>query len=220
MAKKLDEQQGRGDFFKSLGTLFAGFIADQVEEAVTKVSPKMLRPPGALDEFAFLTACTRCDKCIEACPQDSILKAGPSAGLGLNTPYIEPRSMPCFLCTDLPCITACPDGALVWPSRETPGGVGRSGPSAVHMGTAKIKMEFCLTYPSEENENPAKNRAAAACQVCVDRCPYPGVAIKMTEATETEIPHPEVMEDFCTGCGLCVFGCPTTDPAIVIEARR
>ena len=81
MAKKLDEPQERGDFFKSLGTLFAGFVANRVEEAVTNLGPRLLRPPGALDELAFLTKCTRCDKCVRACPENAILKAGPSAGL-------------------------------------------------------------------------------------------------------------------------------------------
>jgi NAD-dependent dihydropyrimidine dehydrogenase PreA subunit len=32
--------------------------------------------------------------------------------------------------------------------------------------------------------------------------------------------HPEVVEDHCTGCGLCSFGCPTPDPAIVVEPRE
>ena len=214
MAKKFEAQQGRGDFFKSLGTLFAGFVADQVEEAVTKVSPRLLRPPGALDEFAFLTACTRCDKCLEACPQDAIVKAGPSAGLGLNTPYIEPRNMPCFLCTELPCIPACPDGALLWPTRRSAAGEDRTGPSAVQMGTARVKESLCLTFATEARE-------AVACQTCVDRCPYPGVALRIGEPAEGQpVGHPLVDPETCTGCGLCVFGCPTPEAAIVVDPRR
>ncbi|MBP1773199.1 MAG: hypothetical protein H6P99_2362, partial [Holophagaceae bacterium] len=78
MAKKLDEPQERGDFFKSLGTLFAGFMADRIGEAVTGLGPKLLRPPGALEELEFLTKCTRCDKCVRACPENAILKAPPT----------------------------------------------------------------------------------------------------------------------------------------------
>jgi ferredoxin-type protein NapG len=89
MGKRLDDPQERGDFFKSLGTLFAGFLANQIEDAVTGLGPKLQRPPGALDEFDFLTKCTRCDKCIQACPENAILKAGPGAGLALNTPFLE-----------------------------------------------------------------------------------------------------------------------------------
>ncbi len=207
--RKLDEQQDRGDFFKSLGTLFGGFLAERVEDVVTKVSPKLQRPPGALDEFAFLTACTRCEKCIEACPQNALIKAGPSAGLGLNAPYLEPRSMPCFLCTELPCITACEDGALVWPSVRLKDGTEVKGPEAVRMGLAEVNLDLCLTYPRE-------GREPEPCQVCVDRCPYPGVAIHMVEA-EGGPAHPEVIADACTGCGLCVFGCPTPQPAITVK---
>lgn len=214
MARKLDQPHDRGDFFKSLGTLFAGFLAEQVEDAVTGVAPKLLRPPGALDEFEFLVACTRCDKCIKACPQDSIRKAGSSAGLAVNTPYIEPRSMPCFLCTDLPCIPACPDGALIWPKRTLASGEELEGPRAVKMGIAKILEDLCLTWAKDE-EHPAQ-----PCRTCVDRCPYPGVAIDVKDTEDGAVPHPEVVADYCTGCGLCLFGCPTPKAAIVIEPRR
>jgi len=209
MAKKLDEPHDRGDFLKSLGTLMAGFVAMRVEEAVTGAGPALLRPPGALDEFDFLLACTRCDKCIQACPQDSILKAGAQAVLAAGTPAIIPRNMPCFLCTSLPCITACPEGALVWPTRKV-GDQVLEGPPAVKMGTARVKPRLCLTY--EHSERPAQ-----PCTTCVDRCPYPGVAIRMGEPAEGELAHPEVVADFCTGCGLCVFGCPTPEPAIIVE---
>ncbi|MBI4912685.1 MAG: 4Fe-4S dicluster domain-containing protein [Acidobacteria bacterium] len=213
MARKLDEPQDRGDFFKSLGTLFAGFLADQIEDAVTGVAPRLLRPPGALDEFEFLTACTRCDKCIKACPQDSIRKAGGGAGLGVNTPYLEVRSMPCFLCTDLPCIPACPDGALLWPTRTLASGEVLDGPRAVKMGTARILEDLCLTFSGEDKE-------PQVCRTCVDRCPYPGVAIAIPDTEDGSVPHPRVIEECCTGCGLCVFGCPTPKAAIIVEPRR
>jgi ferredoxin-type protein NapG len=206
---KLDDPHDRGDFFKSLGRLVAGFIAERVEEAVTGVGPKLLRPPGALDEFDFLVSCTRCDKCLRACPQGSIYRAGPQAALAAGTPIIEPRAMPCFLCTDLPCVTACPEGALVWPKRKA-AGQELEGPPAVKMGTARVKRNRCLTYERE-------GRPAEPCRTCVDRCPYPGVAIRMSEPeAEDGTAHPVVIDDFCTGCGLCSFGCPTPEPAIVI----
>lgn len=214
MARKLDQPQDRGDFFKSMGKLFAGFLAEQVEDAVTGVAPKLLRPPGALDEFEFLVACTRCDKCIEACPQNSIVKAGGGAGLGVNSPHLLVRSMPCFLCVDLPCIPACPDGALVWPRRTLASGEVVEGPRAVKMGTARILEDLCLTWDRGEDS------VAQPCRTCVDRCPYPGVAIDVKDSTDGAVPHPEVHADACTGCGLCVFGCPTPKAAIVVDPRR
>lgn len=212
MTRKLDQPQDRGDFFKSLGKLFGGFVAEQMEEAITQVNPKALRPPGALDEFEFLTKCTRCEKCITACPQETLIKGGAEKGLGLNAPYFDPRGMPCFLCTDLPCVTACEDEALVWPKRALKSGEALDGARAVKIGTARILTKHCFTY--EREEQPAQ-----ACRICVDRCPYPGLAIRIGESVDGRIPHPEVIDDACTGCGLCVFGCPTAEPAIVIDPR-
>ena len=211
---KLEEPHGRGDFFKSLGKLAAGLLAERVEALVTAASPKLLRPPGALAEFDFLVTCTRCDKCIQACPQGSIFKAGPQAALGAGTPAIEPRAMPCFLCSALPCVTACPEGALVWPRLKpsSPDDPGLEGPAAVRMGTARVRPRRCLTY--EHDQVPAQ-----PCRTCVDRCPYPGVAIRMTEPGPDGLAHPEVLAEACTGCGLCSFGCPTPEPAIVVEPR-
>ncbi len=214
MAKKLDEPQERGDFFRSLGTLLAGFVAHSLEEAVTGLGPKLLRPPGALDELEFLTKCTRCDKCMRACPENAILVAPPSAGLALRTPYIDPRSVPCFLCTTLPCITACEEGALIWPKRTIVGGTLVDGPKAVRMGTARVKQTRCVTWETVDRE-------ARACRICVDRCPYPEEAIRITKPGEGEtIGHPEVDAETCTGCGICVFACPAEPMAIVVEPRR
>ena len=211
MTGKLDAPQGRGDFFKSLGTLLAGFVSERVEEAVLGSDPRLLRPPGALDEFAFLTACTRCDKCLPACPQDAIQKAPGSARFAVGTPFISPRAMPCFLCTELPCIPACPEGALVWP-RVSIKGVETTGPRAVRMGVAVVDANTCLTW--------AKNdRTTQACRTCVDRCPYPGEAIRLGEEVEGSHPHPLVDPVICTGCGLCEFGCPTIKASIVVRPR-
>jgi MauM/NapG family ferredoxin protein len=211
MPSRLDTPHGRGDFFKSLGMLVGGFLAEQLEAAVTAAGPRLLRPPGALDEFDFLVACTRCDKCVRACPMGSIVKVGPQGVLAAGTPAIDPRIMPCYLCSALPCVTACPEGALVWPKRKA-AGQELEGPPAVEMGTARVRRNLCLTY--ERGDRPAQ-----ACRTCVDRCPYPGAAIRLGEPGPGGIAHPQVVDAFCTGCGLCSFGCPTPEPAIVVEPR-
>jgi len=208
---RLDQPQGRGDFFKALGTLMAGFLAERVEEAVTAAGPKLLRPPGALEEFDFLIACTRCDKCIHACPQGSLFRAGPQAVLAAGTPALDPRTMPCYLCSALPCITACPEGALVWP-RVRIRGQEQDGPAAVRLGTARVRRGRCLTWPKGD-------RPAEPCRTCVDRCPYPDVAIRMDAPEDGGPAHPVVLAEACTGCGLCTFACPTPEPAIEVEPR-
>ncbi len=213
MSSRLDEHQGRSEFFSSAKKLALGFFAERFETLAIGLGSDLIRPPGALDELSFLSCCTRCDKCIEACPQDSLIKADAKTGLAIGTPYIDPRTTPCYLCTELPCITACPEGALIWPTRATNGGFSRSGPAAVFIGTAEISSELCLTYE-------APNRTPMSCQVCVDRCPYPGIAIKMKPNLDQTHAHPEVVSEFCTGCGLCVFGCPTDPSAIKIIPKQ
>lgn len=213
MPRRLDELQGRSDFFGAVKTLALGFLADRIEGLTTGLGSHLLRPPGAIDELSFLSSCTRCDKCIEACPQDALIKADAKTGLALGTPYLEPRRTPCFLCTELPCITACPEGALIWPTRSTPGGFNRSGPEAVFMGIAEIHTERCLTYDTEDH-------TASACQVCVDRCPYPNLAIRMEFTEGHALAHPIVVDEFCTGCGLCEFGCPTDPSAIQVIPKQ
>ena len=72
----------------------------------------LLRPPGALDEDIFLASCIKCGQCLQVCPPQVIKLAGISQGFGVGTPYIIPREGACILCSGLPCVLACPTGAL------------------------------------------------------------------------------------------------------------
>ena len=64
---------------------------EKINETVDKFTKRvpLLRPPGAVTERQFLQDCTRCDKCIHACPKDAIVKAPKKFGfLVMGTPYI------------------------------------------------------------------------------------------------------------------------------------
>ncbi len=72
----------------------------------------LLRPPGALAEDHFLASCIKCGQCLQVCPPQILHLAGISRGFGIGTPYITPREGGCLLCAGLPCVLACPTGAL------------------------------------------------------------------------------------------------------------
>ena len=77
-----------------------------------KSAPPPLRPPWALAETLFLRACTRCAKCVDACPEKIlVVRSGfPEVDFGLGG---------CTFCGK--CAAACADGALqdselqLWP---------------------------------------------------------------------------------------------------------
>ncbi len=92
-----------------LGLVAAGGIA---AGPYLKPSRPRLRPPGAVDEEAFLGLCIKCGQCLQVCPYDAIKLEDADGGAGVGTAYIEPRERGCYLCEAFPCILACPSGAL------------------------------------------------------------------------------------------------------------
>ena len=76
------------------------------------------RPPGAIsEEQEFLDTCERCHACAGACPYEAISTYGPAMGKLEGTPFIDPAKSPCHWCEDMPCLKACPSGALQEPLR-------------------------------------------------------------------------------------------------------
>lgn len=142
------------------------------------------RPPGAVDEPAFLAGCTRCGDCIDACPVNAITLAGPKYGVAAGTPMIDPVESPCVMCEDMPCIASCEPGVL---SPERP----------LRMGTAKIVEQHCLAY------------MGTMCTVCSERCPVED-AIVVTKG------RPAIVEQACTGCGVCQHVCPAPYNAVLV----
>ncbi|MCP3890841.1 MAG: 4Fe-4S dicluster domain-containing protein [Desulfobulbaceae bacterium] len=86
-----------------LGTASAKFL---------KSDRKLLRPPGALDEDMFLASCIKCGQCLQVCPPQVVILADIRQGFGIGTPYVIPQEGACILCAGLPCVLACPTGAL------------------------------------------------------------------------------------------------------------
>lgn len=151
-----------------------------------------LRPPGNMQEYILREACTRCGKCVEACPAHAIFPLGEDWGeSGRGTPAIDPRKAPCVACDGFACTQVCPSGALqpLYNINE------------IKMGTAAVERSRCVTY------------AGQACDACVRICPVPGALRLDADA------HPLVDENTCIGCGLCVRECPTDPGALAIIPR-
>ena len=167
---------------------------EKVNETVNKFTKRvpLLRPPGAVTERQFLQNCTRCDKCIHACPKDAIVKAPKKFGfLVMGTPYIDPIKNPCVMCDDLPCISACPDSALL----------PVDSPAEVNMGYAILDKNKCQAYGD------------TFCQQCIIDCPIPGAI------TQNQDQQPLFHKKICTGCGVCVRSCSTVNIPVAIKVK-
>ncbi len=111
-----DTKENRRNFLKQLSALgiLGSVVAAGMGTATYLQSGNdlLLRPPAAVNEDQFLTLCVKCGQCLQVCPYDSIILADIDEGNGVGTPYIEPLRRGCYLCPLLPCVLACPSGAL------------------------------------------------------------------------------------------------------------
>jgi ferredoxin-type protein NapG len=78
----------------------------------TALPPAAIRPPGALPEDQFSSACIRCGMCARDCPYDILHLAKPEEPMSTGTPYFVARQAPCEMCDNIPCVKACPTAAL------------------------------------------------------------------------------------------------------------
>ena len=155
-----------------------------------------LRPPGARPEGEFESACVRCFKCGNACPNQCIKFHGLGSGLRKAfTPYIEPRERGCTLCGE--CAKVCPSGAL------RPFGDDKdSWVAEVDMGTARVNEGQCYSFHGR------------TCGACYRACPLAGRALKIGLY---ETPHIDPSQ--CVGCGLCEQACLHLPQAIRVVPR-
>lgn len=164
-----------------------------------------LRPPGALAEADFLGACIRCGLCVRDCPPQNLRL---SAGLGglaaqvaVGTPYFEARQVPCEMCEDIPCVKACPTGALDRALTDI---------TQAKMGVAVlIDEENCLNF------------LGLRCDVCYRVCPVIDKAITLEKVNNPRSDRhamllPTVHAEACTGCGKCEKSCVLEQAAIKV----
>ena len=100
----------------------------------------------------------------------------------------------CVACPDMPCVRACPTGALTLPER---------GWAGYRLGELEFVPERCVTYQG------------TPCRVCVDACPVGERAL-----TQDEAGHPVLRHEGCVGCGVCMRECITSPPSFELRAAE
>ncbi|NQU65730.1 MAG: 4Fe-4S dicluster domain-containing protein [SAR324 cluster bacterium] len=111
---KFKKLVSRRKFIKTSTVVAVGGVVTfgAVSVPLLRSEKSLLRPPGALAEERFLASCIKCGQCLQVCPPKVIDLAGIDQGFGIGTPYIVAREGGCILCAGLPCVLACPTGAL------------------------------------------------------------------------------------------------------------
>ncbi|MDH5444310.1 MAG: ferredoxin-type protein NapG [Gammaproteobacteria bacterium] len=164
-----------------------------------------IRPPGALAEKDFLSACVRCGLCVRDCPYDTLKLAELGDNVLTGTPYFTARNIPCEMCEDIPCVVACPTGAL--DKSLTDINESRMGLAAL------VDQENCLNFHG------------LRCDVCYRVCPLINKAISLQAQHNPRTGKhtlfiPVVHSDACTGCGKCEYACVLPEAAIKVLPTR
>ncbi len=214
----------RRDFFKSIFRTTTREVVKHADAKVNKAAQRWIRPPYAINELDFLLACTRCGDCIPACPHQVIFPLSARVGVkAMGTPALDLLNKGCHLCSDWPCVQACPEGALLLPFVESmeeksseavevkPGKAVEASsedqvnektaaPPLPQLASASINKQNCLPYSGPE------------CGACEASCPVPGALVWDSQ-------KPDIDNTVCVGCGLCRQACIMQPSAITIAAR-
>ncbi|PKQ10491.1 MAG: ferredoxin-type protein NapG [Alphaproteobacteria bacterium HGW-Alphaproteobacteria-1] len=188
------------------GCVVAGGVLAYLARDARALPAEALRPPGALPEADFLAACIRCGLCVRDCPYDTLTLAELGVdGAATGTPFFTARKIPCEMCDDIPCVAACPTGALDPALRDI---------DDARMGTAVlVDQENCLNF------------LGLRCDVCYRVCPVIDEAITLELSHNARSGHhaifaPTVHADKCTGCGKCEQSCVLPEAAIKVLPVR
>jgi polyferredoxin len=200
-------------FASILGVLSYPFIKNHGVNTNKNYSAKLIRPPGSVEESAFLSKCIKCDQCIKACPTNVLQPATfREAGFeGWWTPVMNFNIGHCQLKCNL-CSEVCPTGAIRKVTVDEKLGKGdfvEQGP--IRLGTAFFDLGRCLPHAMQ-----------VPCVVCEEVCPTSPKAIQTRDEEVKNVfgqivllNKPFMVPDLCIGCGICQTECPVTDERAV-----
>ncbi|GGF71938.1 MULTISPECIES: ferredoxin-type protein NapG [Terasakiella] len=204
---KVSRRDFLGDAAKGVcgAGLFGLALGSVVAEAEGKLPADAIRPPGATAEADFLSACVRCGLCVRDCPYDTLSLADMGSSVVSGTPLFVARTIPCEMCDDIPCVVACPTGAL--------------DKSLTNIDDAKMGIAVLVGHET------CLNFQGLRCDVCYRVCPLIEEAITLERsANERTGKHaifiPTVHSDKCTGCGKCEHACVLEKTAIRVLPER
>ncbi len=203
---KLARRKFLGDTARmACGAGLAGLLLGLSAQRSRALPAEVIRPPGAVPEEDFAGACMRCGLCVRDCPYDTLRLAKLGEEPATGTPYFIARQTPCEMCEDIPCVAACPSGALAKSLTDI---------DEARMGTAVlVGHETCLNY------------LGLRCDVCYSVCPLMREAITLEQRHDARTGRhakfiPVVHTQRCTGCGKCEKACVLEEAAIKVFPRR
>lgn len=189
--------QGCAGLAGSAGVL--GLLLASYSEQSKALPAWAVRPPGALPEEDFNAACVRCGLCVRGCPFDILHLAELGENITTGTPYFVARQGPCEMCKDIPCVAACPTGALSKDLEDI---------AKAHMGVAVLTgRDTCYAVAF-----------GTGCRACYVACPIKDQAITMERRQSSGRGYfePTVHPQACTGCGKCEHACVTREASIKV----
>jgi polyferredoxin len=193
----------RRQFMQSILVGAAATVLLRTDLRLRTKNSRLIRPPGVVDEEAFLSKCLRCSECMKVCPTTGLQPLENEAGTeGLWTPMLMPRVGHCdYGCNA--CGQVCPSGAIPLLALE-------EKRTAV-IGTALVNRNRCLPWVT-----------STPCIVCEEMCPTPEKSIRLEEVVVTDtygervtLQRPVVLQDLCIGCGICENHCPLEGDAAI-----
>ena len=155
------------------------------------------RPPWAIPEDYFVDFCTRCDKCVDACFDELIVK-----GRG-GFPQMDFKRGGCDFCED--CLNVCETSAL----KKIPdiGSDTSSNSSSKDREEESSADSYLPPWHIKANIDLTNclSMNATICRSCGESCDDKAITFNLKLGG---IAEPVMDLEQCTGCGACFSVCP------------